>query len=116
MQEKYYKYAKLLLTKGLCINENQPLVINAPITTIDFIRVLTTIACQLGVKDIYYDWYDDELKHTQLKYYDEKDVNKIISNYIKWSNGNNNIDWMWIEIRRFCKKRSKCNLHLKISI
>ena len=78
MQEKYYKYAKLLLTKGLCINENQPLVINAPITTIDFIRVLTTIACQLGVKDIYYDWYDDELKHTQLKYYDEKDIKKSL--------------------------------------
>jgi len=70
MKEKYYKYAELLLKKGVCINKNQPLVINAPIEAIDFIRVLTVVACKLGVTDIYYDWYDDELKHTQLKYFD----------------------------------------------
>ena len=74
MQEKYYKYAKVLLEKGLCINKGEPLVINAPIDSIDFIRVLTEVACSLGVNDIYYDWYDDELKHTCLKYYDETSI------------------------------------------
>lgn len=63
MTEKYYKYAKLLLINGLCMKKNQPLVINAPIESIEFIRVLTKVACELGVEDIYYDWYDDELKH-----------------------------------------------------
>ena len=63
MTEKYYKYAKLLLINGLCIKKNQPLVITAPIESIEFIRVLTKVACELGVEDIYYDWYDDELKH-----------------------------------------------------
>ena len=74
MQEKYYKYANLLLKRGLCVNKNQPLVISAPIETIDFIRVLTEVACSLGINDIYYDWYDEELKHTELKYYNEKDI------------------------------------------
>ena len=53
MQEKYYKYAHLLLTKGLCINANQPLMINAPISAIEFVRVLTKVACELNIKDIY---------------------------------------------------------------
>lgn len=76
MQDKFYKYAELLLKKGLCINPNQPLLINAPIESIDFIRVLTDVACKLNITDIYYDWYDDELKHTQLKYYDEESIKK----------------------------------------
>ena len=74
MQEKYYKYAHLLLTKGLCINSNQPLLINAPIDSIDFIRVLTQVACELNIKDIYYDWTDEHLKHTQLQYFNEDEI------------------------------------------
>lgn len=74
METNYYKYAELLLKKGLCINAHQPLVITAPIESIDFIRVLTDVACKLKVEDIYYDWYDDELKHTQLKYYSEESI------------------------------------------
>ena len=74
MKEMYYKYARLLLEKGLCIKKNEPLVINAPVESYDFIRVLTEVACSLGVNDIYYDWYDDELKHTQLKYYNEENI------------------------------------------
>ncbi len=70
MQEKYYKYAHLLLERGLYIKKEEPLVVSAPIEAIDFIRVLTDVACGLGVNDIYYDWYDSELEHTQLKYYD----------------------------------------------
>lgn len=74
MQEKYYKYANLLLHKGLCLKKSQPLVISAPIESIEFIRVLTEVACNLGCKDIYYDWYDDELKHISLKHFEEQDI------------------------------------------
>ena len=74
MTELYYKYAQLLLERGLCINKDEPLVINAPVESIDFIRILTEVACQLGVTDIYYDWYDDELKHTSLKYFSEEAI------------------------------------------
>ena len=71
MEEKYYKYAELLLKKGLCIKEGEPLVISAPIESFPFVRVLTKVAMELGVRDIYFDYYDDEIKHTLLKYYDE---------------------------------------------
>lgn len=76
MEELYYKYAELLLKKGLCIKKKQALVLNAPVEAIDFIRVLTEVACKMGIKEIYYDWYDDNLKHTMLKYYDAKDIKK----------------------------------------
>jgi len=74
MEEKLYKYAHLLLTKGLCINEYQPLVISAPIESIEFIRILTKVACELNIKDIYYDWTDEELKHTQLTHFNEEEI------------------------------------------
>ena len=74
MKEKYYKYAHLILTKGLCINEKQPLLINAPIEAIEFVRILTEVACKLNIKDIYYDWTDEQLKHTQLKYFNEDEI------------------------------------------
>lgn len=74
MKEKYYKYAHLILTKGLCINEGQPLLINAPIEAIDFVRILTEVACELNIRDIYYDWTDEKLKHTQLKYFNEEEI------------------------------------------
>ena len=74
MQEKYYKYAHLLLTKGLCINEGQALLINAPIESIEFIRVLTKVACELNIKEIYYDWQDEELKYIQLKNFNEEEI------------------------------------------
>ncbi len=76
MEELYYKYAELLLKKGLCIKKKQALVVNAPVESFDFIRVLTEIACKMGIKEIYYDWYDDELKHTMLKHYDAASIRK----------------------------------------
>lgn len=76
MQEKFYKYANLLLKSGLCIKKGEPLVINAPVESYEFIRILTEVACNLGVDDIYYDWYDEELEHTELKHYNEEMVSK----------------------------------------
>lgn len=74
MQEKFYKYAHLILIKGLCINQNQPLLINAPIEAIEFVRVLTEVACELNIRDIYYDWTDEQIQHTQLKYFNEEEI------------------------------------------
>ena len=74
MKEKYYKYAELLLKKGLDIKAGQPLLVSFPAEAMDFIRVLTEVAMNLGVRDIYYDISDEELKHMQLKYYSIEDI------------------------------------------
>lgn len=77
MKEKYEKYAELLLSR--CLNtKGEPLVIMAPIESIEFIRILQECALKRGTRDIYYDWYDDNLKYSQLKYYDKKDIEKSL--------------------------------------
>lgn len=76
MQEKFIKYARLLLEGCLCIKEGQPLIINAPVESYEFIRILVNEACKRGVRDIYLDWYDDEIKHSELKYFNEDDICK----------------------------------------
>ena len=63
----FEKYAELLLKKGLNIKEGEPLLINAPIECIDFIRIVAKKAYKLGVKDIYFDLTDDILKRDQLE-------------------------------------------------
>ena len=63
----YEKYAELLLKRCLNIKEGEPLLINAPIECIEFIRIVAKEAYKLGVNDIYFDLTDDILKRDQLE-------------------------------------------------
>lgn len=67
MQEKLEKYASIILKNCLDIEQNQPLFISFNIERIDFVRILTRMAYELGVKEIYYDMVDPYLKHAALK-------------------------------------------------
>ena len=78
MKDNFYKYACLLLDKGLNIKKGQPLVITAPIESIEFIRVLSKCCLDRGIVDIYYDWFDDELKHQQLLYLSNDDISNSL--------------------------------------
>ncbi len=79
MKEKLNKYAKLLINRCLSVSEGQPLLISAPIDAIEFVRIVTNVAITSGVRDIYYDFTDDELKYYELKYYNESEL--IESNF-----------------------------------
>lgn len=68
MEEKLNKYADLLLKRCLSIKKGQPLYILAPMENINFIRILTSKALELGVTDIYYDLEDSYIRHEELKY------------------------------------------------
>ena len=43
----------------------------------DFVRILTKIALELGVKDIYYDGSDPYLKHELLKELSVEELKKL---------------------------------------
>lgn len=66
VDELYLKYARVLLEKGVNLQKNQPLLISAPIEAIDFVRLLTKIACEMGTNDIYFDWDDAYIQHSLL--------------------------------------------------
>lgn len=67
MQEKLEKYALIILKSCLNIEKNQPLFISFNIERLDFVRILTAKAYELGVKEIYYDMVDPYLKHAALE-------------------------------------------------
>ena len=49
------------------MEKNQPLLISYNVERNDFVRILTKIAYEMGIKDIYYDIQDPYLKHEALK-------------------------------------------------
>lgn len=74
------RYADLVLKKGVNIQKNQALVINAPIEGVEFVRLVAKKAYDLGAKNVHINWADDEL--TFLKYKHASD--EVIENVPGW--------------------------------
>lgn len=68
MEKLLYNYADLILQRGLGIEKDQILVIETTIETIDFLRILTKRAYELGAKDVIIHFSDAELTKTRLQY------------------------------------------------
>ncbi|WBW97529.1 aminopeptidase [Oceanirhabdus sp. W0125-5] len=66
--ELLQKYAKLAVKTGVNIQENQTLVINAPITAKDFVRAIAKEAYSSGVIDVHVDWNDEEISLIKFNY------------------------------------------------
>jgi len=77
MKTNYQKYAELLVKRCLCLNEKvRPLLITAPVENREFVRIVANTAYELGVRDIHFDWVDEELQYDQLKNFEIKDLIK----------------------------------------
>ncbi|RYG71184.1 aminopeptidase [Lentibacillus lipolyticus] len=74
------KYAHLALKTGVNLQENQALMINAPIEGADFTRIVARKAYEMGAKDVHINWADDEL--TRLKY--EHAPDEVIGSFPEW--------------------------------
>ena len=71
------KYARVILESCLKIEKNQPLFISYNVERSDFVRIITKIAYELGVKDIYYEASDPYIKHEALKNLDVEELKKL---------------------------------------
>ena len=71
------KYARVLLETCLKVEENQPLFISYNVERRDFVNIVTKIALELGVRDIYYEASDPYLKHELLKVLEVEDLKKL---------------------------------------
>lgn len=86
MKKQLEKYANTILTTCLKIEGNQPLLISANYERIDFVKILANVAYSLGVKDIYFDLTDVELKHDALFNLELDDLKKLqFWNKEKWN-------------------------------
>lgn len=74
MEEKFYKYADLLVNRCLAVKENQPLLVTAPIENIELVRIIARVAYDAGVRDIYFDFIDDVLKHDQMTCFSKEEL------------------------------------------
>ena len=90
MKEKLEKYAELLLTKGVSVKRETPLLISAPMEAYEFVEILSKKAFEKGVTDIGYDLIDEKIKHDALKYLEINDLKespifnkKIFDEYAK---------------------------------
>src|SRR5690625_7659744 len=74
------KYADLVLQKGVNIQQNQALFVNAPIEGVDFVRTVAKRAYELGAKDVHISWSDDELTLLKYKYA----TDEVIETFPEW--------------------------------
>lgn len=62
------KYAALVVRIGVNLQENQPLVIRAPIGCSDFVRALAAEAFAAGAYDVAVHWNDEQFEHIRYQY------------------------------------------------
>ncbi|GAB4074868.1 aminopeptidase [Barrientosiimonas marina] len=79
-RETMEKYADLALRTGVNLQQNQALMINAPIEGSDFTRIVARKAYEMGAKNVHINWADDEL--TRLKY--ENAPDEVIGHVPDW--------------------------------
>ncbi len=60
------KYAELGVKIGVNIQKGQTLVINAPISAVEFVRIIAKKAYDAGAKNVHVEWNDEEL--ARIKY------------------------------------------------
>ncbi|MFA9556420.1 aminopeptidase [Evansella sp. AB-rgal1] len=65
-EQKLEKYAELAVKIGVNIQKGQTLVVSAPISSADFVRLVAKKAYEVGAKNVHVEWNDDEL--LRMKY------------------------------------------------
>ncbi|WP_326910867.1 aminopeptidase [Sedimentibacter sp. MB31-C6] len=68
MDRLLFNYADLILQRGVALEKNQILVIETSTDTIDFLRILTKQAYELGAKDVVVHYTDHELTKIRLQH------------------------------------------------
>jgi len=65
-EQKLEKYAELGVKIGVNIQPGQTLVVNAPISTAEFVKLVAKKAYESGAKNVHVEWNDEEL--TKIKF------------------------------------------------
>jgi aminopeptidase len=65
-KELLEKYARLVVSTGVNVQQDQHVIVMAPVETAPFARALAEAAYKAGAKDVYVDWIDEKL--SRIKY------------------------------------------------
>lgn len=61
-EAKKRRYAELMIRFGLNLQKGQNLILNAPIEAHDFVLLLSEVAYEAGVEQIFYRWNSEQLE------------------------------------------------------
>lgn len=78
--EKQHQYARLLLTEGVALQQDQPLLINGDVESASFIRILVQEAYALGASDVHVNWRDGLIGKERLLHAKEE----VLANPKSW--------------------------------
>ena len=70
-------YASLAIEIGVNLQKGQTLFISAPISAVNFVRMLTKKAYERGAADVQYEWSDDVLTRTKFEMAPDETFNKF---------------------------------------
>lgn len=79
-RETMRKYAELVVKKGVNIQKNQALMINAPLEGVEFTKLVVEEAYKAGAKDVHINWGDDDLTLWKFQYA----PNEVLENVPQW--------------------------------
>lgn len=78
--ENLNKYAELTIKIGINLKKEQKLLINAPVNSAEFVRLLAENAYAAGAKDVLVEWSDDCLRHLRFS----NATNETLAEYPDW--------------------------------
>ncbi|WP_173918907.1 aminopeptidase [Halobacillus sp. Marseille-Q1614] len=76
-QEKLEKYAELALKTGVNLQNDQRLMINSTVEGAPFTRIVAKKAYEMGAKDVYVVWADDELARLRYEHADVEVLKEV---------------------------------------
>ena len=76
MEDLKIKYAEVILKFCLNVEKDNPLFISYDIEIRDFVRILVGLAYDMGIRDIYLEGIDSNLKHDAIKYLSVEECKK----------------------------------------
>lgn len=65
-EDQLVKYAQLAVQVGVNVQPGQTLVVTAPVSAAEYVRLVVKEAYKLGAKYVHVDWHDDQI--TRLRY------------------------------------------------
>lgn len=96
------KYARLAVRAGVHVQKGQMLIISAPVSNPEFVRMCQEEAYQAGAGEVVLDWFDDRAERNDLQYAPLK----TLQNVAQWKK----------DKRRYEQARHCCFLHIDSTI
>ncbi len=73
----YQKYAKLIVRRGVNVQQGQPVVIRAAVQNYEFVRMLVQEAYEAGASRVEIDWRDESITKAEYAYRSEEQLANI---------------------------------------